>query len=503
MNITLAHRIRFRGVAAISALIFSAIFAILAISFIASSQTLVELSRNERCIGRAQAAAESGLEYMKNLLSQFSSPVPATDATFQTLQQNLNNFCAGYGLKDDSGNAITTAWVSKTDSGGNAYYEIDFPASGYVTIAGSTFKIQFTRKTVASSYRLHAVVTGQDNSIANSTVTRTVGADFFGTVNYPMFDNGMYSLGSITLGGGGTVQNDGTYSDSNGNPSAVLWSASSAVPSISVSGNSAINNFLYYTDPNTGKVTTINGNLAYYANSVSQFSSTNGQGHAIDMSRVKQANPINAFTFDPSVFSYLAPTYYSSSNPGPYTNVRIAAGSNANITGATFNGILYIESPNNVSFSGGTFNCAIVFANKTNSGTISTPGVDNLSFSGSFTAGPIPSSLTPIRDALLGYGILAPTVNLKIAGNSSQTQTLFGSVVCYTMNWTGGNSLKVLDGAMVTLSTGTSACNLGGNGSITFSKDSLFVKPVNGIYGKDYVATGFWMIPSTYTEGTN
>ena len=67
---TMKHRSS-RGSTSILALIFISLFATLSISFAAMSNINVQMARNHRDLALARAAAESGLEYMHNLVNYY------------------------------------------------------------------------------------------------------------------------------------------------------------------------------------------------------------------------------------------------------------------------------------------------------------------------------------------------------------------------------------------------------------------------------------------------
>src|SRR4051812_22836028 len=71
---------RHRGIASMMAMLYLVIFAALALGFYASTTTAVQVSRNERGIASAQAAAESGLYFMRYQMGELAIPSATTDA---------------------------------------------------------------------------------------------------------------------------------------------------------------------------------------------------------------------------------------------------------------------------------------------------------------------------------------------------------------------------------------------------------------------------------------
>jgi hypothetical protein len=94
-----SNRISRRGFSSLMATIFVALFAVLAISFVALSNINVQMARNHRDVNSALSAAESGLEYLHNLMfyyvdtygiRTFSQQVTEDDA--YALFEDLHDF---------------------------------------------------------------------------------------------------------------------------------------------------------------------------------------------------------------------------------------------------------------------------------------------------------------------------------------------------------------------------------------------------------------------------
>ncbi len=496
---TLAHGRR--GVAMIGVALFITIFGVLAIAFALNVQTSTQISRNERSLACSQAAAESGMEYVKHILSRLSAPIPSSDAALQTFGDRLAVLCAS--LKDDAKNALT---VRVKDIGGGKHAIVIDEA----TIGGSTFGARFVRPD--NQYCLRVTVTGVDTSGTSRSIRNAVSADFYGIVDYPwLFDSGAFTLGFalvkgtcnvVNAGGGfyawGTPQNNLNYDgyvtedrdangqlqyDSNGR---VLWRNAAGI----VSAKSASQETVW-----------VNGNNRADAGVwIAPLATADGGKNVVHANSWMPPIP----TFDPTVFAYLATTRFVPSATNPtYTNVYIPANSSfGNLTG-TFRGILYVESPNNISFGAATLDCAIVFADKDSAGNATRPGIDNiLSFGGQVTGNPIPDDLLAIRQQLAGYGVLAPTTTIQLSGNSDQT--LYGSIIAYKLDWGGGSNRTVIDGALITLCAVSDAANpslsLSGNPDIKMKKTPRFVKPSNGLYTDRLETIGFQMMPLSYEE---
>src|SRR4051812_15171000 len=87
------------GVATVLAMLYLALFSVLAVGFFAATSMSAQISRNERRLNDAQLSAESGLQFMRYQLGQ-------VDITTTTLQADLlPKICAELGrLMDGTGN---------------------------------------------------------------------------------------------------------------------------------------------------------------------------------------------------------------------------------------------------------------------------------------------------------------------------------------------------------------------------------------------------------------
>jgi phage gp45-like len=196
---------------------------------------------------------------------------------------------------------------------------------------------------------------------------------------------------------------------------------------------------------------------------------------------------------DTSVFApYATNTYVSGMTT--LQNVRIPAGLGTAASplsfagGTTVQGILYIQSPNVIRFSGSaTIEGMIIFENKGTS-------TDNqLIFSGNAQMNPLPAGamFDAIR-SIKGVAILAPTASVT---TMCSTDSYFkGNVIVGNFNELGSATIKMDAGSIVAMDSGTSA-TFNGNTTRFMSTGvnnppSIGVKytakfiPINGTYGE-------------------
>jgi hypothetical protein len=178
----------------------------------------------------------------------------------------------------------------------------------------------------------------------------------------------------------------------------------------------------------------------------------------------------------PPLFPYVDTTYFKPLATNLYVagaplqkNVRVPPNTNPRFdAGDVIEGILYIESPNEVVFRGhATINGVIVFENKGG------PAANTLDFKGNVSPKSIPTTpeFDAIRAAAKGWAIAAPSAAVMMSG--SVDGNLEGSIVANTVDINGsadlflkggsiisvGNSPTLLEGKTVNF-TGTAADNV-------------------------------------------
>src|SRR5438046_1997012 len=92
-----AHQLRRRGITAMLAMLYMALFSTLALGFYASVTTAVQVASNEQQSTRALMAAESGMAFMKYQLANLDVPADTPqDQLFVTAYNCLKSKLEGY-----------------------------------------------------------------------------------------------------------------------------------------------------------------------------------------------------------------------------------------------------------------------------------------------------------------------------------------------------------------------------------------------------------------------
>lgn len=149
---------------------------------------------------------------------------------------------------------------------------------------------------------------------------------------------------------------------------------------------------------------------------------------------------------DTTPFKALAVNVYSSSS-SHQKNIRVPPNTNPRFSGGDIiDGILYIESPNSVTFRGhATINGIIVFENK------NTSAVNVLDFKGNVTPANIPNTaeFDAIRAAAKGWAILAPAASVSMSG--SVDGNVNGTIMADKIAFNGSADLTLNHGSVISL----------------------------------------------------
>jgi hypothetical protein len=159
------------------------------------------------------------------------------------------------------------------------------------------------------------------------------------------------------------------------------------------------------------------------------------------------ADPLFPYV-DTTVFKPLATNTYVS-GASTQKNIRVPPNTNPQFNaGDVVNGILYIESPNTVTFRGNaTINGIVVFENKGD------PSVNSMDFRGNVSAKAIPAAaeFDAVRAVANGWAIAAPAAAVTLSG--SVDGTLEGSLVASSVDLAGSADLHFKSGSIISLGT--------------------------------------------------
>jgi hypothetical protein len=447
-----------RGLTSVLAMLYLVLFGTLAIGFYAATNTQSQIVANDERVARAHLACESGMDFMRYQLGRVHiAPGTPTDQVIDELEQDLRSQLedtanlagqpilrngntlmipgnAGWVGLDDAGNSRFRATI--TDWAGEIVVKIDGMNGGMQ--ANRAITMDFTRATHPTSIFNYAIASKGQVVMLKGAVTTVTGVD----------------------------------------PSiATVMSALAGDPAISVSGG-VIGGELNITEDGVARVT---------GGSVAGETDTS----VILNEHVNTVEKPEFPAINTEIYEQYATNVYA---PGVRTqqNIRIPPNTNPRFNGGdTVQGIMYIESPNIVTFRG-NFNLQgfIVFEN---SGDTSLNALD---FRGNVTQSPLPAGtqFDALR-ATSGVAILGPTAAVTMSGSTDSY--LRGNVIIGSFHFKGSADIQIDQGTLMTYNEEPGACVFDGK-TVKFHSTGHNNMPTTGITYSTYYEPD----PESYQEVT-
>jgi len=431
-----------KGVALILSMIFVLIFSALAASIATFSGTNVQISDNQRQADRALASAQSGLEVMRYYLSGIkvsgtAAPADRLQAIAAQLQSKLNsagitNVVSSY---DASAKTVTVPSVLLSSESGQAFNVVIGYGGSYDTVVMN--------------------ITG-----SSQQVSRKIGVNFnFATIANTVFDFGIASKGPVQMHGSVEVEGFNAAIEA-----SVYIESESSNLALEMEGKSSI----------AGEVSIVNSSAFV---DISNASSIYGQTGEAAMEHIHIGVPPCDFpTPYPANFEqYIVNTF----NPATDTtsnitleNVRIPAGTNPTFSGGVVVlGLVFIEPPNVVRFTGNAQITGIIIGN----GDLDYPAAENrIEFLGtvnSHSVSELPDDAFSELKKEAGTFLLAPGFSVCFGGNS----TIINGVTAASSVEFSGNAGGTINGSVVNY--GQTAMNLDGNTDLVFNRSGVTKNP--------------------------
>lgn len=417
-----------RGFAAVMAMLFLVMFSTLALGIYASATMSSLVSEADRRQMLAQSAAESGLDWARYNLSRVTippgtAPTQCIDQLYADLQTQLN------GTANLAGGSISRS--------GNV---ISIPASGWIAL--SSDGMQAFRVTITDwAGEIVVKSEGRQGITPQLPVRRAISMDFTRQMRTgSIFDFAVASKGQVVGQSGNITGAPGV------DPSvATIMSALDNGTAINISK------------------ATFGGNITLLDSATLSVTGGSVAGQTIPSLIAANANRVSEAPefplWDPTLYRQYATTNWTD-GAKVQANIRIPRNSGTPSKPVTFNandtvqGIMYIESPNNVKFNGNFKLQGFIVMEQSASTT------DSLDFKGNVTQTPVPggTQFDPLR-ATSGVAILAPNAAVSMTGSTDSN--LRGSVVVNTFNFQGS--------AKITIDQGTLMAYGGGSNSVLFS----------------------------------
>jgi len=453
-------RSRNRGAVLIISMIFLVIFSALAVSMAAMSGTNVQIAENHRKADRARACAESGFDVIRFWLSRVSiSGTTAEDLKFSQIANSLQDELTSESITNVTtscdGSAITIPSVTLDSPGQKSFYGTITP------LDNETIQID---------------ITGVYGSI-----TRTIRAHYnFGERANNVFDFGVATKGPLSLSG--NIELEGVNVSVEASVYIVSENSNLA---LSIIGNSQIAGDVSIGNPIAS--VDLQGGQAGIGGETGQDAINNHVSFGVPPSEFPEPDPAQFESFVTSVVDANTDTSADST----LENIKIAANTNPTFSGqVTLKGIVYIETPNVVEFTGGADITGIIVGD----GDIQdNSGANQIIFRGNVDSHPITglpeeAQFEGLRDQT-GTFVMAPGFHVSFGGSFS---TLSGAIA--------GNGVEFFGNAGGTI-----------NGSvINYSDEEMMLSGTSDLYfnrsGTTEVPAGFVpeivleYNPSSYSE---
>jgi len=411
-------------------MIFVVIFSALAVSIAVLSGTNVELASNQHKVDRALAGAESGMEVTRFWLNRVIMPSSTQPSDYlSTIIDTLQNDLAANGISNITVNVDGSIQPVTLDSA-----------------TGRTFNGQ-SLIDPNDPNTLQVYTTGDSGQI-----TRTIKVCYdIDPYEYPIFDFGMAIKGPLNFNGNPTLNGV------NGNSEADIYIESQNDNlALLVTGNTNFDGDI--TISNTNADVALLGDIL--------IGGDNGQA-AIDNHVFIGADPIEFPVPDTERFLQYATgdtirRSTDTSSSMTLTNATIKAGTNPVFEdNVRIEGVLFIESPNIVTFNGNVDVQGLIVGD----GDVDNPGTNKISFLGNFETNPYPpgAEFDAIRSET-GSSILAPGFAASFQGNFSA----LGGVMAVSGAYFSGNVNATIEGTIINYSENPTTIE--GNATLNFDR---------------------------------
>ncbi len=414
-------------------IIFLLICSALAISTGALCNTNVQIAENHRKANHARGCAESGLEIVRLWISNtsISGKTPNQQrfsewaTSFQSVVPAMSNVTLIY-----DGNSLT------------------IPSTTLDSAQGGSFSAVITQ---ADADTVQVDVIG-----VCGPIMRTLRVNYgFGTRAHSVFDFGVASKGALSLSGNVELEGANVSIESN----AYIESCDSLL-ALSIIGNSHIGGDVKIVNP-----------LAYVDLQGGQAGIGGETGQAAVDNHVTFGAPPTEFPEpDPSSFEpYVANVVDANTDTSAdatFENVRILAGTNPTFSGhVTLKGVVFIETPNVVTFTGTSDVIGVIIGNGDHTDN---SGTNRIVFEGNVGSAPVTElpeeeQFAEIRSKT-GTFVVAPGFDLSFGGNFT---TLSGAIAGNGIQFYG-NAGGTIDGSIINYSG--EEMTLSGNSDLYFNR---------------------------------
>jgi hypothetical protein len=455
------HRKTRHGAALIVALVFVLLFSTLAVSLVSLCNTNVQIADNQRKAGLARSSAQSGLETFRYWLEGKDGG----GTEFVSMPGNVPPAGRFDYLANDLAAAGAPVEISYD---GNDVAAVSMPLTTFDSSAGQAFTAVLRPTVNLDILQLEVTGTGQG-------LQRTIRVEYqFGTRAHSVFDFGVATRGPLSLSGnidltGYTISVE----------SDVYIESMNQNEALSITGNSQI----------AGDVKIVNPD---------GYADLQGGKAAIGGETAPGAYNHVESGVAPTEFPLPMPDYFLHYVQGDidmndlvHTNVRIPPNTNPSFAaGTTFQGVLFIDAPNIVTFSG---NVTIIGLIVGNGDYTDNSGTNRINFMGTVDSHPVTDlpDTTDFHDlrSETGTFLMAPGFAVSFGGDFA---TLNGAIASNGVDFYG-NAGGVINGSIVNYSD--APMSFSGNSDLVFNRTGNTVVPAG--FGPEII---MHYIPESYEE---
>ena len=401
------------GMTAVLAMLYLTLMASLALGFYSASNTAALVSFNEQKAERARLASESGLDFARFQLMRIAiSGKTPKDQHFSTMASKMAANINGSG-NVNQGSIYLGSNLVRVPADPNAFIKSDDKGGDF----------QFVINDLGNDLVEVQVVGRYAQTIANP-LPRGVRMDFaLEQKRSHVMDFGLATRGRLVMSGGAAIR--GIPDPTKG---SILLTSPTSGTIMTTSGNTVI----------TGDISATNPDANF---SIGSGTSVGGSTGTFVASHVHKGTDDPEFPeVDNSIFKPFATNKYV---PGKlsYTNIYIPPNTNPSFaSGVKIQGVVYVASPNKVSFSGQSSITGVIAVDTDNPvGNLST---NQIVFSGGTTARGVEyldESFGDLRK-LTGSFILAPGYSITLSGGFDAAG---GAVVADKLTMSGGSDITV------------------------------------------------------------
>lgn len=427
-----------KGSALVLSLIFLVMFSAMAVTMASMSGSNVQVAENHRKLGTTRGCAESGIEVLRYWMSKVEmSGTTLPSQRFSQLATVLQNELTAAGVTNVTpvlnGSTITIPSVTLQSSG------------------NQSFTATFTK---ISDDNIRLDVTGHYGSLS-----RTIRTDYiFTTRAHNVFDYGVASKGPISLSGNIDLDGYNIDVESNAYIETDQLLALSIIGNSQIAGHVEIANPLAYVYLQGGKAGI--GGMTGEAATQPPYTTI-----GVEPTEFPEMYPAQFYGYATNVLSETADLAADAT----YDNLRIPAGRNPHFSGhATLRGVIYVQTPNVVTFSGGVTITGLIV---TNGSSTDDSGTNQLNFTGNITCYPV--SQLPQETQFQGLHtqtgtfMIAPGFRASFGGSFA---TLSGAIAANGIDFSG-NAGGTINGSILNYANAT--MTLSGNSDLMFNRSGL------------------------------